>query len=63
MKVLTSSCQWKELVIEKDDTGYPEIHYTNVYRTHKRWVNDGNLDRAQIGSIQLLDKYNLLDVG
>src|ERR1700692_2545667 len=30
--VLYLGCQWKELPIEKDRQGLPEIHYTRVYR-------------------------------
>jgi hypothetical protein len=28
MKLLYRGFQWKELLIEKDETGHPEIHYT-----------------------------------
>ena len=62
MKVLITGSQWKELVIEKDGTGHPEIHYTNLYRTYQRWVNDGSIDRMLVSSIQLLAMRKLLDV-
>ena len=29
--------QWKHLPIEKDRQGRPEIHYTRIYRTFRRW--------------------------
>ena len=50
------------LMIEKDGTGHPEIHYTNLYRTYQRWVNDGSIDRMLVSSIQLLAMRKLLDV-
>ena len=62
MKVLITGSQWKELVIEKDGTGHPEIHYSNLYRTYQRWVNDGSIDRMLVSSIQLLAMRKLLDV-
>ncbi len=30
LKLLYMGCQWKELPIEKDESGYPEIHYTRI---------------------------------
>jgi transposase len=31
LRLLYTGCQWKELPIEKDQTGWPEIHYTRIY--------------------------------
>jgi hypothetical protein len=33
LKLLYMGCQWKELPIEKDKEGRPEIHYTRIYGT------------------------------
>ena len=62
LKVLITSSQWKELVIEKDHAGLPEIHYSNLHRTHERWVGDGSFDRILVSSIQLLHEHKLLDI-
>ena len=37
-------CQWKELPIEKDSNGRPEIHYTRIFRILRRWEADGCID-------------------
>jgi len=37
LKILYLGCQWKELPIDKDDRGKPEIHYTRIYRNWRRW--------------------------
>src|SRR5258708_19619975 len=37
LKVLYLGCQWKELPIEKDQAGCPEIHRTSVYRAFRHW--------------------------
>ena len=41
LKVLHTGCQWEQLPIEKDSSGKPEIHYTRVFRTFKRWLREG----------------------
>ena len=37
LKLLYLGCQWKELPIEKDADGLPEIHYTSIYRAFRRF--------------------------
>jgi hypothetical protein len=32
LRLLNLGCQWKELPIERDWRGRPEIHYTRIYR-------------------------------
>ena len=41
LKFLYIGCQWKELPIEKDESGRPEIHYTRIYSVFRRWESDG----------------------
>ena len=36
LQLLYLGCQWKELPIDKDDSGCPEIHYTRIYRAFRR---------------------------
>ena len=44
LRLLYMGCQWKELPIEKDGSGNPEIHYTRIYVTFRRWESSGCLD-------------------
>jgi transposase len=54
-------CQWKELPIEKDQDGQPEIHYTRVYSAFRRWQADGCFDAIFTGSVFSLHHADLLD--
>jgi len=61
LKLMHTGCQWKEITIFKDVHGIPEIHYTNIFRVFKRWVNDGCFEKIFIGSVSNLFKAGLLD--
>ena len=37
LKLLYLGCQWKELPIEKDKAGKPEIHYSRIYSAFRRF--------------------------
>ncbi|NJM97360.1 MAG: transposase, partial [Phormidesmis sp. RL_2_1] len=37
LKLLYLGCQWKELPIEEDESGGPEIHYTRIYGAFRRY--------------------------
>ncbi|MFL9937169.1 transposase, partial [Paraburkholderia sp. RL18-103-BIB-C] len=50
LRLLYLGCQWKELPIEKDRQGRPEIHYTRIYRAFRRWQADGCFDAIFEGS-------------
>lgn len=54
-------CQWKELPIEKDETGHPEIHYTRIYETFRRWESAGCMDAIFENSVLKLHQNGLLD--
>src|SRR5450631_4613000 len=41
LQALYLGCQWKELPIEKDQQGRPEIHYTRIYSAFRRWQAKG----------------------
>ena len=58
---LHTGCQWENIPIEKDNSGQPEIHYMNVYRTFRRWESDGCFDRIFSASVQTLHDKNMLD--
>ncbi len=61
LKLLYTGCQWKELPIDKEVSGRPEIHYTRVYRHFRRWVIDGCFDKIFADSVHFLYKNGLLD--
>ena len=41
MRILSTGMKWEDLEIKKDQKGFPEIHYTSVFRAFQGWVNDG----------------------
>ena len=61
-QLLYLGCQWKQLPIEKDSEGRPEIHYTRIYSTWRRWEADGCMDAIFTGSVLKLQQDNLLDI-
>src|SRR5258708_24096098 len=61
LKALCLGCQWKELPIEKDRHGRPEIHYTRIYRAFRRWEVNGCLDAIFEGSVLRLHQDARLD--
>ena len=61
LKLLYTGCQWKELVIEKDKNGDPEIHYTSIFRRFKVWNEGGFWVKSFEASVCLLQKRGLLE--
>ena len=61
LQLLYMGCQWKELPIEKDQEGHPEIHYTRVYSTFRRWDAAGCFDAIFTNSVSTLLQADLLD--
>ena len=61
LKLLYLSCQWKELPIEKDEAGRPEIHYTRIYGAFRRYEAQGCLDAIFAGSVSILSHQGQLD--
>ena len=61
LQQLYMGCQRKELPIEKDRDGHPEIHYTRVYSAFRRWQADGCFDAIFTGSVSTLLQADLLD--
>jgi transposase len=60
--VLYTGMPWKCLLMPKDATGTPELHYTNVYRAFAKWADDGALQQAFIASVGHLSDEKKLDV-
>ena len=44
LKLLYTGCQWKELPIDKDQNGDPEIHFTRIFKIYQRWAQNGSLE-------------------
>ena len=62
LQLLYLGCQWKELPIDKDGEGRPEIHYTRIYRAFRRWQTDGCMDAIFAGSVLKLHADGRLDI-
>ena len=62
LKLLYLGCQWKELPIEKDGEGRPEIHYTRIYGAFRRYEAHGCFDLIFAGSVSLLFVKGQLDI-
>lgn len=61
LKLLHLGCQWKELPIEKDAAGVPEIHYTRVYRMLRYWERVGCIEAIFTGTLFRLHQDGKLD--
>jgi transposase len=62
LQVLYMGCQWKMLPIDRNAQGLPEIHYTRIYRTFRRWQAMGCIDAIFAGSVRRLRDDQLLDL-
>jgi transposase len=62
LQALYMGCQWKMLPIGRNDKGLPEIHYTRIYRTFRRWHAAGCMDAILAGSVSRLHDDQLLDL-
>ena len=61
LKLMHTGCQWEEIPIENNDSGVPEIHYSNIFRIFQRWERDGCFSKIFVGSVESLFKAGLLD--
>jgi len=62
LKLLYLGCQWKELPIEKNKDGRPEIHYTRIYSAFRRFEAHGCFDAIFAGSVSQLQQKGDLDI-
>ncbi len=62
LNLIYTGKQWKELKIELDKDGNPEIHYSNVFRSFKKWVKDGCFRKIFVGSVYKLFISKMLDL-
>ena len=61
LKLFYLGCQWKELPIQTDHDGQPEIHYTNIYRAFRRYETHGCFDDIFAGTVTILHQKGQLD--
>lgn len=61
LKLMHTGCQWAELPIKTNADGQPEIHYTRIYQTFRRWEKDGCFDAIFENSLVQLKENNKLD--
>ena len=61
LKFLHTGCQWKELPIEKDKNGHPEIHHSSIYRAFRRFETHGCFEDIFKASVSLLHEKGKLD--
>lgn len=61
LKFLYTGMQWKEIPIDKDPLGNPEIHYSSIFRRYKKWNNEGLFAQCFDSSVCLLQDKGLLD--
>ncbi|MEM9511571.1 MAG: transposase [Cyanobacteria bacterium P01_E01_bin.48] len=62
LRLLYLGCQWKELPIDKDKDGQPEIHYTRIYRAFRRFEAHGCFDAIFAESVSRLHQKGHLDI-
>lgn len=62
LQVLYTGCQWKMLHIDRTAEGRPEIHYTRIYRSFRRWQAEGCMDAIFAGSVNRLHDDGLPDL-
>jgi hypothetical protein len=62
LQLLYLACPRKELPIDKDGEGRPEIHYTRIYSTWRRWEADGCIDAVFVWSVMKRHQDGLLDI-
>jgi hypothetical protein len=62
LQLLYLGCQWKQLPIDKDGEGCPEIHYSRIYSAWRRWEADGCTDAIFAGSVMQLHADGLLNI-
>jgi transposase len=62
LKLLYLGCQWKELPIETNIEGKPEIHYTRIYAAFRRYEAHGCFDAIFADSVSILSLKGFLDI-
>jgi transposase len=53
---------WKELPIDKDENGKPEIHHTSIYKKFVKWTEQGSCLKIFYKSLEKLQEHGRLDL-
>ena len=61
LKLMHTGCQWKNVPIEKDASGNPEIHYTSIFKIFRFWVKEGCFDKIFESTVMKLFNEKMLD--
>ena len=56
-----TGCQWKNIPIEKDASGNPEIHYTSIFKMFRFCVKEGCFDKIFESTVMKLFNEKMLD--
>ena len=62
LHLMHTGCQWKNIAIEKNDSGYPEIHYTSIFKIFRFWTKHGCFDKIFTSTVMKLFKAEMLDI-
>lgn len=62
LKLIYTGCQWKELPIDRDASGKPEISPSRVFRIFKDWLHSGVFAKIFGESVQRLLKDGRFDL-
>jgi len=62
LKLLYLGCQWKELPIEQNQAGQPEIHYSRIYAAFRRYEIHGCFNAIFAGTVSILSLQGHLDL-
>jgi hypothetical protein len=60
LKLMHTGCQWENIPIDKDESGKPEIHHTNIFNSFKFWVKHGCFDKIFEASVVKVFKAGML---
>ena len=61
LKLMHTGCQWKNIPIERDRSGKPEIHYTSIFKLFRFWVKKGCFDKIFESTVLKLFEEKMLD--
>ena len=61
LKLMHTGCQWKNIPIERDRSGKPEIHYTSIFKMFRFWVKKGCFDKIFESTVLKLFEEKMLD--
>jgi transposase len=61
MYLLYTGCQWHMIPITNDQSGQPEIHYSQIFRVYQQWVKSEAIVQIFESSVLKLQQSKLLD--